>query len=233
MNWGKSFEQFWRIFAEQGGYKVFLRGLGTTMLIATLGLIIGIVVGTVIAAIKVLPGYKKSARFFQKVCNFYIAAFRGTPLVVQLLLAYFVIPGIFQISWPPENVCVVIFGLNSGAYVSEIMRSGILSVDPGHMEAGRALGLSYPTTMLKIVIPQAIKNIIPTLGNEYISLVKETSIVSFVTATDICKSFREIGDATYEYVVPYLFMAVVYVVIVLALTLVVKLIEKRLRRSEK
>ena len=233
MNWQTSFAEFWRIFAYQEGYKVFLAGLGTTMMIATLGLIIGICVGIIIAAIKVLPKYKRVTRIFQKICDFYVAAFRGTPLVVQLLLAYYVIPGVFGISWPAENVCVAVFGLNSGAYVSEIMRSGILSVDPGQMEAGRALGLSYPVTMIKIVIPQAIKNIIPTLGNEYISLVKETSIVSFVTATDIFKSFKEIGDATYEYVIPYLFMAIIYIVIVLILTLLVKLLEAWLRRSEK
>lgn len=233
MNWQKSFAEFWHIFADQEGYLVFLKGLGITMLIATLGLLIGIVIGTIIAAIKVLPKYKRITRFFQKICDFYIGAFRGTPLVVQLLLAYYVVPGVLGVSWPAENVCVVVFGLNSGAYVSEIMRSGILSVDPGQMEAGRALGLSYPITMLKIVIPQAIKNIIPTLGNEYISLVKETSIVSFATAIDIFKSFREIGDATYEYVIPYFFMAVVYIVIVLILTLIVKAVEARLRRSEK
>jgi len=233
MNWQTSFSTFWRIFAEQDGYIVLLKGIGVTMMIATLGLLIGICIGVIIAAVKVLPKYKMLTRIFQKICDFYVSAFRGTPLVVQLLLAYYVIPGILGLSWLPENVCIIVFGLNSGAYVSEIMRSGILSVDPGQMEAGRALGLSYPVTMLKIVIPQAIKNIIPTLGNEYISLVKETSIVSFVTATDICKAFREIGDATYEYVIPYLFMAVIYIAIVLILTLMVKLIEARLRRSEK
>ena len=142
MNWQTSFAEFWRIFAEQEGYKVFLSGLKTTMTIATLGLFIGIVVGTVIAAIKVLPKYKRVIRVLQKICDFYVAAFRGTPLVVQLLLAYYVIPGIFGVSWPAENVCSAVFGLTSGAYVSEIMRSGILSIDPGQMEAGRALGLS-------------------------------------------------------------------------------------------
>ncbi|MGM9642669.1 MAG: amino acid ABC transporter permease [Eubacteriales bacterium] len=233
MNWGKSFDVFWKIFTEQGGYKVFLKGLQTTMLIAVLGLLIGIAVGTVIATVKVLPTYKKTVRFLQKICDFYIAAFRGTPIVVQLLLAYYVIPDIIGVNWSNVNVCIAIFGLNSGAYVSEIMRSGILSVDPGQMEAGRALGLSYAVTMIKIVVPQAIKNILPTLGNEFISLIKETSIVSFVGATDICKSFREIGDATYEYVVPYLFMAIVYVIIVLILTLLIKLLEAWLRRSEK
>ncbi len=221
------------IFIDQGGYKVFLKGLRTTMMIAVLGLLIGIIVGTLIATIKVLPRYKTTVRVFQKICDCYIAAFRGTPIVVQLLLAYYVIPDILGFNWPSVNVCIAIFGLNSGAYVSEIMRSGILSVDPGQMEAGRALGLNYPVTMIKIVVPQAIKNILPTLGNEFISLIKETSIVSFVGATDICKSFREIGDATYEYVVPYLVMAIVYVAIVLILTLLIKLLEAWLRRSEK
>lgn len=233
MNWQKSFAEFWRIFAEQNGYLVFLRGLGITMLIATLGLLIGIVVGTVIAAIKVLPRYKKITRFFQKICDFYVAAFRGTPLVVQLLLAYYVVPGVLGVSWPAENVCVVIFGLNSGAYVSEIMRGGILAVDPGQLEAARALGMPYPISMLKVVIPQAAKNILPTMGNEFITLIKDTSVVSFIAIIDVTKAFRQIGDSTYEYVIPYLMLALVYLILVGLIALLVKLIERRLKRNER
>ena len=131
------------------------------------------------------------------------------------------------------NTCILVFGLNSGAYVSEIMRGGILSVDAGQMEAGRALGLSYWVTMLKIVIPQATKNILPTLGNELIVLVKDTSVVSFVAAVDLYKTFNEIGTGSYEYMVPYLVMALMYIVIVAIISLGIKAMERRLRRSDK
>ena len=125
------------------------------------------------------------------------------------------------------------FGLNSGAYVSEIIRGGILSIDVGQTEAGRALGLNYRQTMIKIVLPQAIKNVIPTLGNEFIALLKETSVVSFIAVVDITKSFQNIANSTYEYIVPYIVLAIVYLVLVLAVTGLIKLIERRLRASDK
>ena len=233
MDWINKWNVFWEYFTVKGGYKVFAEGIGTTMLVASLGLIIGIFIGTLIAIIKVLPKYKRIVRVFQKICDVYVAFFRGTPIVVQLLLGYFVIPSIIGVNMSSVDVCVAVFGLNSGAYISEIMRSGIQSVDAGQMEAGRAVGLSYSVTMLKIIVPQAIKNILPTMGNEFIALIKETSVVSFVGATDICKSFREIGDSSYDYVIPYLFMALIYIVIVLIITLLIKLLEKQLNRSER
>jgi polar amino acid transport system permease protein len=233
MIWVDKWNVFWEYFTQKGGYKVFAEGLGTTMLVASLGLLIGILIGTLIAVVKVLPKYKRTVRVFQKICDVYVAFFRGTPIVVQLLLGYFVIPSLVGVNISSVDVCVAVFGLNSGAYISEIMRSGIQSVDPGQMEAGRALGLSYSVTMMKIVVPQAIKNILPTMGNEFIALIKETSVVSFVGATDICKSFREIGDSSYDYVIPYLVMALVYIVIVLAITLLIKLLEKQLNKSER
>ena len=125
------------------------------------------------------------------------------------------------------------FGLNSGAYVSEIMRGGINSVDAGQLEAGRAVGLPYSIAMLKIVIPQAIKNILPTLGNEFIVLIKETSVVSFIAVVDITKAFRAIGDANYEYIIPYIMLALVYLVLVMIITLGIKLMERRLKRNER
>ena len=131
------------------------------------------------------------------------------------------------------NVAILVFGLNSAAYISEIMRSGILSVDAGQMEAGRAVGLSYGTTMLKIVIPQAVKNILPTLGNEFIALIKETSVVSFVGATDLYVAFNIIGTNSYEFMVPYLVMALIYIVLVLVISLLIKLMERSLRKSDR
>ena len=134
---------------------------------------------------------------------------------------------------PPVNVCIMVFGLNSGAYVSEIMRGGILSVDPGQMEAGRAVGLSYSVTMLKIVVPQAVKNILPTLGNELIALVKETSVVSFVGAADLYVAFSYIGTNNYEFMVPYLAMALIYIVMVMIIAMFVRIMERSLRKSDR
>jgi polar amino acid transport system permease protein len=131
------------------------------------------------------------------------------------------------------SVREIIFGLNSAAYVCEIMRSGILSVDKGQTEAGRSLGLNYTQTMFRIVFPQAIKNILPTLGNELITLVKETSVVSFVGAIDLFTAFQYIGSKNYEYMIPYLMMAVIYIVIIIILTVIFKLLERRLRASDK
>jgi polar amino acid transport system permease protein len=130
-------------------------------------------------------------------------------------------------------VAVIVFGLNSGAYVSEIMRGGINSVDAGQMEAGRAVGLPYSTSMMKIVVPQAVKNILPTLGNEFIVLIKETSIVSFIAVTDLYKSFKQLGDPTYNYTVPYLMLALTYLVMVILISFGVRMLEKRLKRSER
>ena len=180
-----------------------------------------------------MPKYKLLPRILDKICTVYVGFFRGTPLVVQLLIAYYVLWPLMGISVPPLETSIIVFGLNSAAYVSEIMRGGILSVDPGQMEAGRALGLSYSTTMLKIVIPQAIKNILPTLGNEFIALIKDTSVVSFVAATDLYKTFTEIGNVRYEYFMPYLAMALMYMILVLLISWGVKAMERSLRKSDR
>ena len=212
---------------------LFFKGLLNTVLIAVCGLLIGIVVGTLIAMIKVAPKYKRVVRVLDKICSVYVAIFRGTPMVVQLLITYYVLlPAIGAKGVEAINVGIVVFGLNSGAYVSEIMRGGINSVDRGQLDAGRALGLTYGTSMIKIVIPQAVKNILPTLGNEFITLIKETSVVSFITVYDLYTVMRAIGNKNYEFMMPYLFMAVVYIVLVLLITLLVKCVEKALSKSD-
>lgn len=212
---------------------LFFKGLLNTVLIAVCGLLIGIVVGTLIAMVKVAPKYKRVVRVLDKICSVYVAIFRGTPMVVQLLITYYVLlPAIGAKGVEAINVGIVVFGLNSGAYVSEIMRGGINSVDRGQLDAGRALGLTYGTSMIKIVIPQAVKNILPTLGNEFITLIKETSVVSFITVYDLYTVMRAIGNKNYEFMMPYLFMAVVYIVLVLLITLLVKFIEKALSKSD-
>jgi len=229
----KKLIKFWEIFYERGGYTKVLTGLRNTAYIAVAGLAIGIIIGTIIAVIEVFPKYKRLPRILNRFCSFYVGLFRGSPIVVQLLVAYYVVLPLLGINIPPLNVCVLVFGLNSGAYVSEIMRGGILSVDPGQMEAGRALGLSYGTTMLKIVVPQAVKNILPTLGNEFIALIKETSVVSFVGAADLYVAFNYIGTNSYEFMVPYLVMAVIYIVMVMIIALLVRIMERSLRKSDR
>lgn len=234
MDFSRKISMFLEQFIDNGAYISVLEGLKNTMIIAVTGLIIGIVIGTVIAAVRVFPKYKVLPRVLDKFCSFYVALFRGTPIVVQLLVFYYVVLPLIGINRVDSIiVAIIVFGMNSGAYISEIMRGGILSVDPGQMEGGRSVGLSYGTTMMKIVIPQAVKNILPTLGNEFIALVKETSVVSFVGATDLYKAFRSIGSRTYEYMVPYITMALIYIVVVMLITLLIKIMERSLRKSDR
>ena len=232
-NFQLKWDQFVDVFIAQGAYEKVLEGLKNTLIIAIAGLIIGITVGILIATVRVVPKYKRLPRVLNGICSFYVGLFRGTPMVVQLLVCYYVLLPILGIKMSGVEVSVLVFGLNSGAYISEIMRGGIMSVDGGQMEAGRAMGLSFATTMRMIVIPQAIKNIIPTLGNEFIALIKETSVVSFVGASDLYVAFNYIGSNSYEFMVPYLVMAVIYIAIVMLISLGIKLIERRLRKSDR
>ena len=232
-NFNLKVDKFINIFIEQNGYVKVVEGLKNTLLIAVIGLIIGIVIGTLIATVRVSPKYKVLPRILNGFCSFYVGLFRGTPMVVQLLVFYYVMLPIIGVKMTGVNVSILVFGLNSGAYISEIMRSGILSVDHGQMEAGRAVGLSFGTTMMKIVIPQAVKNILPTLGNEFIALIKETSVVSFVGAADLYVAFNYIGSNSYEFMVPYLVMAIIYIVIVLLISGGIKIMERSLRKSDR
>jgi polar amino acid transport system permease protein len=232
-NFGIKVDKFIDILINKGGYVKVLEGLENTLIIAISGLIIGIIIGTLIATVRVVPKYKTLPRVLNAICSFYVSFFRGTPMVVQLLLFYYVMLPILGLNMPGVNVAIIVFGLNSGAYVSEIMRAGIQSVDPGQLEAGRAVGLPYRIAMMKIVIPQSIKNILPTLGNEFIVLIKETSIVSFIAVVDLTKAFKAIGDATYEYIIPYVMLALVYLVLVIFITWLIHLMERRLNRDEK
>ena len=228
-NFDQKVNKFIEIFWEQNGYNKVLQGLQNTLMIAIAGLIIGIIIGTIIATVRVLPKYKTLPKVLNAICSFYVALFRGTPMVVQLLVFYYVLLPIIGLKITGVQVAMMVFGLNSGAYISEIMRSGIQSVDPGQMEAGRAVGLSFGTSM----IPQAVKNILPTLGNEFMSLIKETSVVSFVGAADLYVAFNYIGSNSYEFMVPYLVMALIYIVLVLIISLLIKLMERSLKKSDR
>ena len=229
----RKLDKFLDVFINSNGYTQVLTGLKNTVIIAVLGLVIGIVIGTLIATVRVVPKYKTLPRVLNGICSVYVSFFRGTPMVAQLLLFYYVMLPLIGVNMSGVKVSVIVFGLNSGAYISEIMRSGIQSVDGGQMEAGRAVGLSFATTMMKIVIPQAVKNILPTLGNEFIALIKETSVVSFVGAADLYVAFNYIGTNSYEFMVPYLAMAIIYIVIVMLITLGIKLMERGLAKSDR
>ena len=234
MNWGVKIEKFLSTMESEYFRQLLIDGLINTVKVAVIGLIIGILIGTVIAVVKVAPKYRISIRILDKICSVYVAIFRGTPMVVQLLLAYYVLLPTLNVKDVNSLVVgIVVFGMNSGAYVSEIMRGGLNSVDKGQMEAGRALGLSYPVTMIKVVVPQALKNILPTLGNEFITLIKETSVLSFITVYDLYTALSTIGSKNYEKMVPYLVMAFIYIILVLLITLLVKILENAFAKSDR
>lgn len=224
---------FWTHFYTYEGYKNFLKGLSNTATIAVFGLLIGFLLGCFIATIKIIPSKNPLVKISQTICDVYVALFRGTPMVVQLLLMHFALFPMLYLDIDSVTEAVIIFGMNSAAYMSEILRSGINAVDKGQMEAGRSLGFGFTPTMVRIILPQAIKNILPTLGNEFIALIKETSVVSFIAVLDITKSFQNIAASTYEYFVPYIALAIVYLVLVLLITLLVKMLERGLAKSDR
>ena len=234
MDWSVKFEKFFKAMESEYFQQLLIDGLINTVKVAVLGLIIGIIIGIVIAVVKVAPKYNILPRILDKICTVYVAIFRGTPMVVQLSLAYYVLlPTIGVKEVEALTVGIIVFGMNSGAYVSEIMRGGLNSVDRGQLEAARALGLSYPKSMIKVVIPQAVKNILPTLGNEFITLIKETSVLSFITVYDLYTALIDtIGAKNYEKMVPYLVLAAIYIILVLLITLLVKIIENAFAKSD-
>lgn len=231
MNFKRMWEIFYEQFITEGGYNNVLLGLHNTLVIAICGLLIGIVIGTIVATIQIAGNRSKVAKLFAVIGNVYTSVFRGTPIIVQLLIFHYIIFATVDIDGLWESI--IVFGLNSGAYVAEIMRGGILSVDIGQTEAGRTLGLSYATTMLRVVYPQAVKNVVPTLGNELIALTKDTSVAGYVATMDLTRAFRAIASAKYEYIIPYLMLALVYLIIIIIFTVIIRLIERRMRKSER
>ena len=212
---------------------MLFEGLGQTLLVSLFAALLGLVLGTIVALVAISDEHNPAMKIPKAICKIYVTVIRGTPMALQLFIMFYVI---FAIRGFPEIITATIaFGVNSGAYVAENIRAGILSVDIGQTEAGRALGLSRATTMMKIVIPQAIKNVIPTIGNELIALVKETSIVSMIGMFDLTQAAKIIGAGNQmaSYVVPMTVAALFYLVIVYALTFGIKMIERRLRTSDK
>lgn len=204
---------------------LFLDGIGVTIKISLLAIVIGVAIGLLIALCSL-----SSKKFLRGIGKVYTDVIRGTPSVTQLMIIYFVIFASVHIDkW---IIAAIAFGINSGAYVSEIIRAGILSIDKGQTEAGRSLGLSVSQTMIRIVIPQAVKNIFPALCNEFIVLIKETAIVGYVGLMDIQKAGDFIKSATFEPFMPLVGTAVIYFIIIKALTIGLRVIEKKLRKSE-
>ena len=229
--WASDFHQ---TFVEANRWSALLKGIGVTLEITALALVLGVVLGILVAIIRsshdqISEQHQKNALLSaaNAVCKFYLTVARGTPVMVQLLIMYFVI---MASSTNKILVATLTFGINSGAYVAEIIRSGIMSIDKGQTEAGRSLGLSYVGTMRHIIVPQAIKNILPALGNEFIALLKETSIVNVVGMVDITKWAIQVQGRTYQAFMPYVGIAVVYLLMVIGLSKLVNLLEKRLNR---
>ena len=226
----------WEEFVDQvfkfGGYEMILEGLRNTLIIAIGGFILGLVIGCVIAVLQLLPD-NKITKVFKSFANCYVGLFRGTPIVVQLLVSWYVIKPMLGITGANAVIWgLVVFGMNSGAYVSEIIRGGILSVDKGQMEAGRSLGLGYVKTMSLIVMPQAFKNSLPAIGNELIAIIKETSVAGFISVTDLQTAFKQ-QDNVNNPIICYLALALVYLVLVLFFTLIIKIVERSMRSSDK
>lgn len=233
--WSEKIEKFLSRMGNVKYQEKLVEGLYNTISIAVAGLIIGIIIGSLIAIVRVAPKYRLIFRVLDKICSIYVAIFRGTPIVVQLLLTYYVIlPAIGVKGIGNIIVGMAVFGMNSGAYVSEIMRGGLNSVDRGQMEGGRAVGLSYGATMVKIIIPQAIKNILPTLGNEFITLIKETAVLSVITIPDLYSVLiDDIAANSYEWMVPSIVIAIIYIILVLIITILIKVIEGIFAKSDK
>jgi len=212
------------------------KAYGWTLAITAMALVIGIVIGTILAVFMVLPKTNVLNKSLNAFARGYLAVIRGTPSLVQLMIIYFVIFAdvvFFNRELSPYFVAAIGFGINSGAYVAEIMRAGINSVDKGQMEAGRALGLSYGATMKSIILPQSARNILPPLGNEAIVLVKETSVALIIGVSEFFTTIKGIVNTSYNVVTPYLFAALVYFVTVYIMTILLKALERRLSKSDR
>ncbi|HIY07805.1 MAG TPA: amino acid ABC transporter permease [Firmicutes bacterium] len=224
-------EELYTNIIADGRYLLYLEGLRNTLFMALGGVIIGTVIGVLIAIIKVYAAENKGLAPLNWLANVYIGLIRGTPVVVQLMIFYYVVFASADDTWAIP-VAMLSFGINSGAYVAEIIRAGILSVDRGQTEAGRSLGLSQNVTMRYIVLPQAVKNILPALFNEFIALVKETSVAPMIAVRELTMVSTVIKSRTFNAYVPLLAVAAIYLVIVLGLTALQKKMEGRLRVSD-
>ena len=224
-------EKFYNNFVAEDRWLFLLQGLGNTLLITVFAVMVGVVLGFLIAIIRATHDKNGNLKFLNLICKIYLTVIRGTPVLVQILIIYYVIFAAVDIN--KIIVGVIGFGLNSAAYVAEIVRSGIMSVDAGQFEAGRSLGFNYVSTMRYIVMPQAFKNILPALANEFIVLLNETSISGYIGLMDLTRGGDIIRSVTYDAFMPLIAVALIYLVIVMALTAGVNKLEERLRTSER
>ena len=218
------------VLIKNDNYKHITDGLFITIEITLAALVIGLALGFVVAIIRSTHDKTGKFKFLNSICKLYLTIFRGTPVIVQLLIIYYLWLGKAGVH---ENIAAIVaFGINSGAYVAEIVRSGIMSIDNGQFEAGRSLGFNYVQTMIYIILPQALKNVLPTLANEFIVLLKETSVASFIAVKDMMKGANALVGFTYNMNIPYITVALIYLVMVLVLQKGVSLLERRLRNSD-
>ncbi len=223
---------FHKLFIRNSVYKVYLLGLRNTLFIAIGACILGFVIGSVIALLRMAPKDSVIVKIFEPIARVYVTIIRGTPVVLQLLIMYFVILQFMSGVWEGVLVAIITFGINSGAYMSEILRAGINAVDKGQMEAGRSLGFTWGQTMRRIVLPQGIKNALPTMFNEFIMLIKETSVAGYVAIVDLTKAARMVTSQTFEVFGPLLVVAIIYLVLVLGLQRIHKLLERRMSQGD-
>jgi polar amino acid transport system permease protein len=234
--WQEFYVKFFQAFIEGDRWKQYLSGVGTTLYVTALALVMGIALGVVVAMVRTAHDQQRPGKknFFlgviNAVCKVYITVIRGTPMMVQLLIMGFVI---FSSSRDFTMVGTLTLGINSGAYVAEIIRGGLMSLDPGQMEAGRSLGLGYMDTMRFIVIPQAFKAILPALGNEFIILLKDTSLINVIGGKELVYAAQAIYGRTYEQMFPLVGVAIIYLVLVMFLTWLLGILERRLRQSDR
>ena len=222
-------------FITDDRWKYFTNGLGTTYTVSFFAVILGVIIGVLIAVVRSSADKMERPPLVIRILNFsckiYLTVIRGTPAMIQLLIMYYIIFGSVDVS--KRVVAILTFGINSGAYVAEIIRSGIMSVDQGQFEAGRSLGLSYIQTMWYIIIPQAFKNVLPALGNEFITLLKETSICGYIALTDVTHGANTVRSQTYEPYMPLFGAALIYLVSVSVLSALITRLERRLRVNER
>lgn len=223
-------ERFYLNFIADDRWKYLVNGLKVTLTITFFALIIGVVLGFLVAIVRSTYDKTGKLKILNLICKVYLTVIRGTPVVVQLLIIYFIIFGSVDIN--KTLVAVMAFGFNSGAYVAEIFRSGIMSIDDGQFEAGRSLGFNYVQTMFYIIMPQAFKNVLPALGNEFIVLLKETSVSGYIALEDLTKGGDIIRSRTYDAFMPLIAVAVIYLVMVMIFTKLVNMLERRLRNSD-
>ena len=217
-------------FIEDNRWKYIVDGLKITLIVTIFAVLIGVLLGFLIAIVRTTHDKTGKLKILNAICKVYLTVIRGTPVVVQLMIIYFLIFGSVDIS--KVLVAIIAFGINSGAYVAEIFRSGIMSIDNGQFEAGRSLGFNYAQTMMYIIMPQAFKNVLPTLCNEFISLLKETSVSGYIALQDLTKGGDIIRSRTYDAFMPLIAVALIYLAMVMIFTKLVSLLERRLRNSD-